>query len=219
MNILLWPQSLKAISIFEHTDAFDRHLYDEPSYRKCPQLGRNLARRSLQLEEIYISNFADAQFFLEPFFNPQSSAKFPVWPQLKQVALTSPVISPFWDGEELNDLLQAAGIAARQMPFLEVMELYNADKTNAGAFTYVRTPDTSIAIWKSTWQFDIDNRVRQTWMTTVEKLTGKPLGMLQEIVLSSYDGPVNFIQNMITGECLLHSDSYSRMLKDSRTPS
>ncbi len=219
MNILLWPQSLKKVSIFENTDAFDRHLYDEPSYVKCRQLGRNLARRSLQLEEIYVSNFADARFFLEPFFNKQPSTKPPVWSYLKRIALTSPIISPVGDTEEINDLLQAAGNAARQMPLLEVMELYNADKSNAAAFTFVKTAETSIAIWRSTWQFDMDKRVRQTWITTVERLTGKRLGLAQEITLSSYDGLVNFIQNMITGEDLLHAVSCSRILKDSRTTS
>lgn len=224
MNILLWPQSLKRISIFEHSDAFNRVLYDDPMYRKCPQLGRNLYKRSLQLEELYISNFADARSFLEPYFNKQLNTKLPVWTQLKQISLTSPVISPVEDVEEINDLLQAAGKAARHMPLLEVMELYNADRTSAGAFTYARTADpgyvstenTSMMIWKATWRLEMDHRVRQTWQSTVEKLTGSRLALVQEIHLSSYDGPINFLQNMMTGESIMNPSSCSRILKDYR---
>lgn len=216
MNILLWPQSLKRISIFENVDAFDRSLYDDPLYRKCPQLGRNLFKRSLQVEELYVSNFVDARSFFEPYFIRHLKPKFQIWTHLKQITLTSPVISPIEDAEEITELLQAAGVAARQMPLLEVMELYHADKGSAGAFTYVKTADSCMAVWKSTWHFELDDRVRQTWISTVEKLTGKGLAMLQEITLSSYDGPANFIQNMITGEHLMHPVSCARMIKDSR---
>ena len=215
MNILLWPQSLKTVSIFESQDAFDRHLFDDPTYVKCPQLGRNIARYSLQLEELYVSNFADARYFLEPFFNVQPSKKLPTWTNLKQIALTSTLISPHCLGDEINDLLQAAGFAARQMPMLEIMEVYNAEKAYAGVFTYAKTAESSVVLWKCTWQFDLATRVHNTWRATAEKLTGKALGLVQEMTLA-YDGPVKFIQRMVTGDYLLHPTSRSRLSKSSR---
>lgn len=210
MNITLWPKTLKTISIFENSDAFDRHLYDDLSYVKCPQLGRNLARLSLQLEEIYISNFADARYFLEPFYNVQPGKKLPVWTNLRQITLTSNAIHPASLGDEINDLLQAAGLAARQMPMLEVLEIYNASKESAGVFTYARASESSVLLWKCTWPFELDTKVHNTWRVTAEKLTGGGLGLVQEITLA-YDGPSKFIQRMITGESLIHPTSRSRM--------
>ncbi|RYP25400.1 hypothetical protein DL767_008422 [Monosporascus sp. MG133] len=203
-TIPLWPTTLKRVSIFEHSDAFDRHLTDAASYVKCPQLGRNLARQSLHFEKLFVSNFADARSFFEPYLIRQPEAKLPVWTHLKQIALTSAIIKPDGDAEAINNLLQAAGHAARRMPLLEVMEIYNASRTSAGAFAYVRTEDTSIVIWKSTWAFEMETRVRTTWTTTTDKLTGRHLAFVQEPVLLSYDGPVSFIQSMVTADSLLH---------------
>ncbi|KAH6876634.1 hypothetical protein B0T10DRAFT_497825 [Thelonectria olida] len=127
-----------------------------------------LARRSLPLRIFSCSFVIDAQHFflsLEPDWS---------WPNLESLALTSRVLVPTADQEEVVELLVRAAQAALRMPNLQTMTLWNGRRSMACAFTYSKTNDEnhcpSIA-WRGTWDLEFPPHLIQAWEEVVSTFT------------------------------------------------
>jgi hypothetical protein len=178
-----------------------------------PLLSRNLAKLSLQLDKFSASYLADALHFFEPFIKPQPGVTLPLWKTLNSLTLTSSLIRSGEDPAALNGLLQAAGNAAKRMPELRAMELYNARKHEAGAFLYLVSPESTIASWESTWKFKVSDGVKQTWRNVARQHTRHELVFAAEGLLRNYQGSIKFIHlNLATWDLVLHPLSSYDML-------
>ncbi|CAJ2506830.1 Uu.00g080160.m01.CDS01 [Anthostomella pinea] len=217
VHMPFWPATLKKVSIFEHFDAFRRD--PEEVQEKCPQLGRNLYRLSLRLEECYIAKFADAWDFFEPFFGQQPSPGVRGWDHLCRLSLTSTFIDEREDGESLNALLLAAGRAARYMPQLRLFELWNAESYGAGVFLYSGISELATLTWKSTWEFRMDDGVKARWRDAARKHAGKDLVVEPEELLVNYRGPMRFIHfKLATRGLILDPTSSTDMMGKAAFP-
>lgn len=63
------------------------------------------------------------------------------------------------------NLLQAAALAAHQMPKLETMEIWNGSEGVAALFKYESLPrrQPSVLTWRATWSLTLENNVLNTW--------------------------------------------------------
>ncbi|KAK3379781.1 hypothetical protein B0T24DRAFT_647243 [Lasiosphaeria ovina] len=114
------------------------------SIRKpSPSVNRMITLASLKLEHLAASFIVDAgQFFkIEPSWE---------WPNLTSLALT---------------MLQAAAAAAKRMPQLKTMEIWNGRKGLAALFKYQALLPTRQAriTWRGTWILNIEPFVIQAW--------------------------------------------------------
>ncbi len=77
--MLLWPPSLRKISLFSSRQG-EAYLYEledpENLRRSIPFLSRNLAKLSCRLEEFSSCFLGDAQYFFGPFRNVQPAMAF-----------------------------------------------------------------------------------------------------------------------------------------------
>ncbi|KAK1539921.1 uncharacterized protein CCOS01_01235 [Colletotrichum costaricense] len=79
-------------------------------------IGQMIALISLGLEHLAASYIADASHFFEIRLDW-------AWPNLKSLALTAKVLMPHEDSNEIEALLLAAAVAAKDIPQLETMEI------------------------------------------------------------------------------------------------
>ncbi|KAI2778459.1 hypothetical protein F4815DRAFT_477741 [Daldinia loculata] len=168
------PQTLKQLTIFE--DPFHRNSL-MASNRVCaannPEIAMTLFRESLNLEHLSASFIVDAKDFFQPFWPSTPAYTNWTWHKLKTIALTSKLLDPYQPSEEVNGLLYVAGIAARNMPALRVMEIWNGFRTSYGCFfRYYDDGSASTITWRGTWELDLEPRVMYCWTETVRKNTG-----------------------------------------------
>lgn len=92
------------------------------------------------------------------------------WPKLTSLALTSQDLTPNEDPRVISDLLMDAAGAARKMPMLRTMEIWNGREGLAALFRYQTTGDGQPATitWRSTWEFKLASSVFQAWERTAE---------------------------------------------------
>lgn len=117
-----------------------------------------IALASLRLEQLSASFIVDAdQFFqIEPSWE---------WPLLTTVALTSGLLSPDKNPIEVGAMLQAAAEAAKKMPKLETMEIWNGRKGLAALFKYhlIHKKQQATILWRGTWELAIDPSAIRAW--------------------------------------------------------
>jgi hypothetical protein len=78
-----------------------------------------------------------------------------------------------WRCESVPALLLAAARAARHMPSLEIMEIYNAQAGDGGGiFTYIHDKEGSLICWESTWKWEFPPEVIRVWQRAA-KIHGK----------------------------------------------
>ncbi|KAK8018943.1 hypothetical protein PG991_008133 [Apiospora marii] len=132
-------------------------------------LDRALVRRSQSLEELAVSYLVDAA----AFFHDCSRQAYR-WPRLRSLTLTAPRLSAPDNAREASDLLQMAGlVAARQMPRLERLVLWNArHEQTAWAFTYEKQAGKRQATiqLRGTWILPLERRVVGAWEKVVASL-------------------------------------------------
>lgn len=162
------PFSIRRLQLLED----DSSLYTNGARRSRVgtvrrELGRLIANTSQdkRVEAIAISFIIDASDFFSDFWGPQITQppdEKLVWVKLTSLVLTSSLISPN-DDRRLSDLLIAAARAARHMPSLEIMELYNAEAGYGGIFTYIHDEEGSIIRWDSSWKWKFPSEVIYIW--------------------------------------------------------
>ncbi|KAI0108463.1 hypothetical protein F4814DRAFT_455214 [Daldinia grandis] len=168
-----FPQTLRQLAIFE--EPFYRNAFktlNQTGSVRCPEITAALFRESQTLEQLSASFVVDAKDFFQPFWPSNPASPNRSWDNLKTIALTSKLLNPYQSLEEVNDLLCAAGIAARNMPTLRVMEIWNGSRTAHGCFfRYYDDGSTSTITWRGTWELDLEPRVMRCWTETVRKNT------------------------------------------------
>lgn len=221
----LWPTNLKRVSLFEHFGAFD--TIDTPDSPRDPRykfLSKGLCRLSVNLEELSASFMADAADFFEPFTkanNPRGiTPRLPHWPNLRWLTLTSPSFSEQSISDTINSLLRAAGAAAKHMPRLQSMELWNATRWDAGVFRYLVVNDVGVVSWTSTWEFKLDRAVKTAWRQVALQNTRREPYVFDEVKLEDYKGDREaFIHSdLATRELVLHTVSSADMMEGRTFP-
>ncbi|KAL3305099.1 hypothetical protein RB213_003885 [Colletotrichum asianum] len=122
------------------------------------ELIHRLAMRTCKLEQLCLSYVVDGFKFLiiaegQPALH---------WLKLETLALTSP---SFNIGNEAGiiQMLETAAKLARKMPQLRTLELWNAEKSHAFAFTCRITPSAVEILYRATWEFKLAGSVENLW--------------------------------------------------------
>ncbi|KAK4213896.1 hypothetical protein QBC37DRAFT_482700 [Rhypophila decipiens] len=107
-----------------------------------PILGKNLCVNSRHLRRLSVANMVNAEHFFYPFwpgtFDLLEPQRAP-WMNLQHLTLNSPYLcSPGW-----RDLIITAGRAAKRMPQLQMMELFEAGHHYGFLFRYERLSSES----------------------------------------------------------------------------
>jgi hypothetical protein len=79
-------------------------------------------------------------------------------------------------------MLQAAAAAAKRMPRLATMEIWNGRKGLAALFKYQASHENRRAVitWRATWGMAIDPCMVQAWEAVVHRYNGWDLALVQE---------------------------------------
>ncbi|KAM0294651.1 hypothetical protein ACHAO9_001086 [Fusarium lateritium] len=158
------PPSLKTLSLYgETSDLF--HTWTSKDV-KAVSLAKSLRQYTKHLENLSVSHLIDAKEFLRPFWSAKSdTASLPKWENLKTLSLTSEILNT--DSEkDIKELLCAAARAARKMPNLQRLELWNGKSRQAGVFRYRVIDSIEEIKWLGTGADYLDAQVLQEWMQT-----------------------------------------------------
>ncbi|KAK7963440.1 hypothetical protein PG988_010414 [Apiospora saccharicola] len=105
-----------------------------------PAVGRLVAKTSLQLEHLSASFIIDAGSFLAACHD----SVYWTWPRLKTLILTTQVFVPDADAlHAIEKILARAAAAARRMPQLETLHIWNGREGLAASFRYQASPPPS----------------------------------------------------------------------------
>lgn len=103
------------------------------------------------------------------------------WPNLTSLALTSQLLTPDASPIEVDDMLRAAAAAAKKMPNLETMEIWNGREGLAMLFRYKAPVEITL---RGTWDLALRPPVIEAWEAVARKHRGhgvvivkKPLGV------------------------------------------
>ncbi|KAH8756665.1 hypothetical protein F5883DRAFT_429327 [Diaporthe sp. PMI_573] len=225
-QIPFWPTTLKRISIFEHFGAFDQNdLWD--TRIRFPFLAHGIRRFSTHLQDLSVSFAMDAKDFFQPWASlkpgvpaPGPALALPRWENLRWLTLTSRMIAEVAFPDEVNGLLRAAGLAAKAMPALQAMELWNATRWDAGVFRFLVVENTGWVSWTSTWEFRMAAGVKRVWREVALARTRQEPLIFDEVRMADFKGgPEGFIHSeLATRELVLHPASSADMMGDRPFP-
>ncbi|KAF5539889.1 hypothetical protein FMEXI_8747 [Fusarium mexicanum] len=116
---------------------------------------KNLAQRSLRLNELAVSFFFDAVKFFEVCEEDWT------WDHLESLSLTSNLL--FRNMQCIGNLLIAAAKLVLRMPNLTTMVLWNGRAGKACAFMYTRAEHYAHITWRGTWDLEISRQVVEAW--------------------------------------------------------
>ncbi|KAL3958494.1 hypothetical protein ACCO45_006656 [Purpureocillium lilacinum] len=167
------PKSLNELYLVEESSTA-LHPSDTSSGRSA--LGFQLARHSRGLEKLSISWNTDAAGFFQEYFRDRWDAASPIsrarapWADLTALTLTCSKLQPGDSSvrKPQRELLRAACVAARLMPRLELLEIWNCGDDSAALFEFDMREDKSkppVITWMTTWQsrFTAKDRVFECW--------------------------------------------------------
>ncbi|KAI1806820.1 hypothetical protein F4811DRAFT_509480 [Daldinia bambusicola] len=209
------PQTLRQLSIFE--DPFHHNaLMARNQLGSANSLGIAMALfgKSRNLEHLSASFVVDAKDFFQPFWPSTLTSTSHSWDNLETIALTSSLLDPGQSSAEVNDLLYAAGMAARNMPALRVMEIWDGlGTTYSGFFRYHSDGYGSTITWRGTWELDLEPRVIQCWTETVRKNTHHLTVGVRDMELP-FDGtsfPASVLRHLKLKERIVHPVSFCQL--------
>ncbi|VUC34032.1 unnamed protein product [Clonostachys rosea] len=196
----LLPQSclktLKRLVLFEnfnemYPEIIQRTWLDldtgpSPGLRKpSPDLSAALARTSLGLESLSAAFSADASYFLIACHSSWT------WSKLSSLTITSRLLRPGADLDQLETMLREAAAVAMRMPKLETLEIWEGRKGIAALFRYRSRP--ARLTWKATWDFRIPDSVTRAW---------------DKVAMTFYGGECAVVEQMLDGATIKsHGDS------------
>lgn len=141
-------------------DLYDGHSVRAQSFTDYSvETSRAFARESQRLEELSVPHVIDAWRFFRAC-EPEWT-----WPNLKSLTLTCSVLSKGSSQEDnISNLVRIAGLAARNMPKLERMDIWKFWKREACWIVFRRESSRkgTIAI-KATWDIELDPDVVEAW--------------------------------------------------------
>ncbi|KAM0520696.1 hypothetical protein ACHAPE_003093 [Trichoderma viride] len=214
------PSSIRRLQVFED----DISLYDR---RRPPRrwtdrqaLGQLAAKvsKDKEPEVLAMSFIIDASGFFSDFYSDFSAPEITRppsekigWTKLISLTLTSSDFNPHSSG--IPFLLMAAARAARHMPRLAIMELYNASSGYGGIFTYIHDEEGSIIRWESTWKWGLPSDVIDIWKTTA-RIHGTDIleHESDRIDPRNIRWPARIISLLRTRETVLHPFTYRNMM-------
>lgn len=85
-----------------------------------------------------------------------------VWPRLASLSLRS-TLTEGTHIIEVTNLLRDAAAAAKRMPMLKIMEIWNGGKGHASAFSYHDVDALFMISWKGTWRLRLEDAVVEAW--------------------------------------------------------
>lgn len=216
MTVAFWPKTPKKLSLYRFSDAFSMDEQVWGHDERYPFLARRIADYSHHLEELAVADFIDADHFFEPFYTPQRRLHMPYWDSLRVLALTSSSICSSRPEESIHKLLHAAALAARRMPALRLMELYNAEPNEGGVFRYVVETMSASITWESSWEFRIPDNVRQAWAPVPVQNHRLELEVRPEVPMELYSGPAWFVHSRLLTRPYLLNPASSRQIMEAK---
>ncbi|CAG9993115.1 unnamed protein product [Clonostachys byssicola] len=147
---------VKRLVLFENfNQEYPARIYYAEEFRiPSSAVGRAIGLASLKLDILSASFILDAA----DFFTITTGHTY--WPFLTSLSLTSNLLMPDASTTELSSMLELAASAAKRMPKLRVMEIWNGRKGVAAVFRYQR--DHGIT-WRATWDMDFESNVKKSW--------------------------------------------------------
>ncbi|KAG6356205.1 hypothetical protein INS49_015592 [Diaporthe citri] len=177
--------NVERLVVFENFDQrYPPNLpYCEPLRTAPPIVSRSVGRASLRLKHLSGAFIVDASdVFLGASREPSWA-----WPNLTTLALTSRLLAPDADSGAVDGMLVAAATAARRMPKLETMEIWNGREGLAGLFRYrsARRGRTAGISWRGTWDLALGEDVIQAWETVANMYRRGGLVVVKEKVMDA----------------------------------
>lgn len=163
------PNTLKRMTIFEDfNEAYDPrntaylhslgYQYTRATRIVSAEMTKALAEASLGLQHLSVAFMTDARLFW-------SVRRHWVWEHLQALVLTSQDLRPQNDPAHIRHVLCSAARAARKMPKLQMMEIWNGGKGHAALFRYRidRRRRQAKIVWRSNWHFELEGLVVKEW--------------------------------------------------------
>lgn len=170
--------------LFENSD--QRYLPSlppcEPLRTADPVVAETVARASLGVRHLSAAFMVDAgDFFVSAIGHDW------LYPDLTTLALTSTVLAPDAKQHDIDGVLIAAAIAARRMPRLETVEIWNGREGLAGLFRFrsARRGRTAAISWRGTWDLYLGKKVIQAWEAIAHRYRRAELVVVNEEVLDA----------------------------------
>lgn len=170
------PNTLKRLTLYEdgksaYPGRFDlrSELLRDPTANAS--VAKVLAKTSLRLEQFCASSFL---IDVNDFFQAYQPGW--IWKDLVSLALTSRLVNSTEHlPKYINNMLYAAGVAARNMPKLQTMKIWQGRMGHVCdcVFRYQVTDGLPKII--SLWHFPLESRVVETWEAVALECTGKAL--------------------------------------------
>ncbi|GFP59993.1 peroxisomal long-chain fatty acid import protein 2 [Trichoderma asperellum] len=131
---------------------------DEKHARKPnPYIGMALANKSLGFDNLAATFLVEASDFFQAY-KPEW-----IWRDLRSLTLTSYLLDPKRKVDEINGMLQAAGVAALAMPMLQTLEIWNGGVGHAAVFAYHAERGEAAISWTSTWDLVFNPYIVDVW--------------------------------------------------------
>jgi hypothetical protein len=210
---------LKKVSIFEsHDELFYRTpRIDMASHVHIGWFSVALARASHHLEELYVANNIDAYNFFGAFHPraPPASRRWMVWKNLKRLSLTTRQLAPGY-----NDMIiLMAAQAAKMMPQLQIMELWNycSKRGMACVFRFRREETEASVELVSTWPagLSFSARTKAAWDRVATAHRPLPLWWNQSCWdAAEIDGEHSVLSQLELVEHLLHPVSLRQIARE-----
>ncbi|KAI1372001.1 hypothetical protein F4677DRAFT_449837 [Hypoxylon crocopeplum] len=210
------PRTLKQLTIFEDSEidaVFGLHRGSEPGVNSL-ELGLAIARASQTLEHLSASYIIDAKDFFQPFWPRSTASTGWTWDKLNTIALTSHFLNPDQPPKQTNDLFEAASIAARHMPNLGIMEIWNGRRgQHSCIFRFKNEGIASTITWHSSWELEVEQRVIQSWTETVQQNRGYvDLSVVfMEMPTDNTKFPACVLRHLELKDRILHPASFSQI--------
>lgn len=176
--------------LFENSD--QRYLPSlppcEPLRTADPVVAETVAHASLGVKHLSAAFMIDAGDFFVSTIGHETWG----WPHLASLALTSTVLAPDAKQHDVGGVLIAAAVAARQMPALETVEIWNGREGLAGLFRFrsARRGRTAGISWRGTWDLGLGKDVIQAWEVIAHRYRRAELVVVNEEVLDA--GKIRF---------------------------
>ena len=220
---LYLPSTLRRFTLFEDfNEDFNSHYQKSivclGERVRTPSLcvSAVLAKVSTWLEQLSASFLVDAKDFFHVF---QSEW---IWKDLESLALTSKLLNIIEDtakAKNINNMFHAAGVAARNMPKLQIMEIWTGGRGHASIFRYRVTDDFTTLSWHSVWDLQLESRVIKAW----EEVARDSQYSRHELRVETRQIPSNDIQShadaidkLVLKKHVLHPVSLSQIRIDAK---
>ncbi|KAJ4269927.1 hypothetical protein NW762_001598 [Fusarium torreyae] len=160
------PPSIKTLSLYGETSyVFNSWSADMVN---TMALANALQQYGKHLENLSVSHLIDAKDFFSAFWPTNSDSmteSLPEWHHLRTLSLTSEILTTDTK-QDTNNLLCAAARAAKKMPNLQLLELWNGKKKQACVFRYRVAASVNAITWLGTHVDTPDRQVIEAWNKT-----------------------------------------------------